>query len=157
MPNFPSDPYGEKVDAFPCWVAMPRQAMCTVWAELHRTERSRKNTVERLKQVDSKVWLAICREKACANIDLKVWMPVIRMLALECSEEEIKEACAIPETEDDDCIELAKKVLKDAVRGVLEIDDAERVRAANMILRMGVTKVTDNVINIMTGVPRNEG
>lgn len=157
MPNFPGDPYGEKVDPFPCWVALPKQAMQTVWMELHRTEKSRANMIEKLRKIDNKAWMAICREKVCVGIDLKLWMPIIRGLALDCSDEEIKDMCPLPILDDeDDCIEMAKKVLKDAVRGNLEIDDNERVKAANMILRMKVTKISDNIINVDTGVPRHE-
>lgn len=157
MSNFPADPYSDKVDAFPCWAAIPRQSMQTVWTELHRTEKSRKDMVDRLKKVDQKAWLAICRERACVGIDLKTWFPLIRMLALESNEEEIKDACPLPERGgDDDAIEMARQVLLEAVRGELEIDDVERVRAANMILRMKSTKISDNVINVTTGVPRDE-
>ena len=90
-------------------------------------------------------------------MDLGKWGNVVRMLALDCSEEEIREACPLPEVDEDaDAMVLAKKILYRAVNGELDIDDNERIKAAQMILRLGPAKSAseNTTINITTGVPR---
>jgi hypothetical protein len=132
--------------------------MDAAWKELHRDYQSRANTIRQLKKIDTKAWISIVREKACIAMDMKAWGNVVRMLALDCSEDEIRDACPLPENEDeDDAMTLAKKLLYRAVKGEMDLDDKGRFAAAQMIIRLKVGKTDESgntTINVNTGVPR---
>ena len=156
MPNFPADPDSEDVDLFPCWAVMPKASMDIVYSRLHGTEKSRHDMVGRLKEVDPKAWLSICRDRACVNVDLGKWLPLMRLLALECTADEIKAACPLPSAEDADDLDAARQVLRRAVAGTLEITDNDRVKAALALIKLGPKGSSDTTIQVVTGVPREE-
>ena len=152
-------PYDDPVPSHPCWANIPRSAMDAAWKELHKDYQSRANTIKQLKKIDQKAWISIIREKACIAMDMVKWGNVVRMLALDCSEEEIRDACPLPENEDeDDAMSLARKLLYRAVKGELDIDDKAMFAAAQMVIRLklGKTDETGNTtINVNTGVTRD--
>lgn len=156
MANFPADPDSETVDAFPCWAIMPKASMDIVYSRLHGTEKSRHDMVVRLKKVDPKAWLAICRERACINMDVNKWLPLMRLMALECTADELKAACRLPTAQDEDDLDTARMVLRRAVAGTLEITDNDRVKAALALIKLGPKGSTDTTIKVVTGVPREE-
>lgn len=154
--KYPADPDNDEVDLAPCWEIVPRQSMETIWKRLHENERVRTENLERLKKVKSSAWLAICRAGECVNVDLTKWLPLIRLLAVDAPIGELKRACPLEELDDEDALKMARDILRKAVSGKLDITDNERVKAALSLLKMPDSKTGDTIVNVMTGVPRDE-